>query len=129
MLNILSALLTVFVLQAHASDSQILGKWISENPILHNGPLIVKVGFDFKGNTADMSTICYYPNRELEAVVTVAVEISEDKIKVLNGGNQKIDERGMECIGTVDPGVVEYAIRGEVLRVSAHGQYMDFVRR
>jgi hypothetical protein len=129
MLNILSALVTVFALQAHASDSQILGKWISEDPILHNGPLTVKVGFDFKGETADMSTICYYPSRELEAVVTVAVEITEGKIKVLNGGNRKIDERGMECIGSVDPGVVDYSIDGEVLRVSAAGQYMNFVRR
>lgn len=129
MLKIFVALWAAFVMQAHASDSQILGKWISEEPILHNGRLMVKVGFDFKGLTADMSTICYYPNRQLEAVVTVAVEISQDKIKVLNGGNQKIGEMGMECIGAVDPGVVDYRVNGEVLQVSAAGQHMNFVRR
>jgi hypothetical protein len=129
MLNLFSALLTVFVLQAHASDSRILGKWISQDPILQNGHLMVKIGFDFKGNTADMSTICYYPSRELEAVVTVSVEVSDGKINVLSGGKQQIDEMGMECIGTVDPGVVEYDINNNVLRVSADGQHMDFVRR
>lgn len=114
---------------AHAADPAIFGRWISSRPVFENGGILVKLGFDFKDALADMSTICYYPSKELEAVVTVPVKVEAGKINVLGAGEKKISENGFECNGTVDQGVVDYAVNGNVLKVTAGGQTMDFVRR
>lgn len=114
---------------AHAADPQILGRWISSRAVFENGGVLVKLGFDFKDTEADMSTICYYPTRQLEAVVSVPVKVEDGKINVLGAGKKEIKEDGFECNGTVDKGMVNYTVNGNVLKVEAAGQTMDFVRR
>ena len=130
MLNFLSALVTAFLMPVHAADVQSQGKWISKGTIFNNGAVLVKLGFDFKDDdTVDMSTICYYPTREIEAVVTVPFNVAAGKISFLGGGTQTVKESGMECISTSQAGVVDYTINENVLRVSAGGQFFDYVRR
>lgn len=131
MTKFLPAILTLLAVTgtAHAADPQILGRWISSQAVFENGGVTVKLGFDFKESAADMSTICYYPGKELEVVLNVPVKIEDGKINVLAAAEKKVSENGFDCNGTVDVGIVDYEVSGTVLKVKAGGQTMDFVRR
>ncbi len=128
------AALTMMILgaagSAYASDAQILGRWISVAPVFESNGIAAKLGFDFKETTAAMSTICYYPGgKELEASVTVPTTVADNKIEVLGDGQAKVSDGGFECNSSVKTGRVDYQIADGVLRVSADGQSMDFIRR
>lgn len=111
-------------------DNSLLGNWVSAAPIVSNSTLTVHLGVNFKPQNAVITSYCTFPNgSKLEASVTVPVHAEKGKIDVLGEAQSETKAGGNTCPVAMEKGTVPYAISGNILKMTAVGRTVDFVKK
>ncbi len=116
---------------ALAQAPALMGSWKSARPLVVANGMTVFLGMSFnEDSTGDISSICSFSNKVLEATVRVPMEVTDTTIEVLASAKADVKEGGYNCEVSVEPtGVGTYVVRGNQLRMTFQGQSIDFVRR